>query len=297
MDILCLSPVPFPVCVQAASLLTTTVFVKKVDSHRLCYYKEAVEGCTMPDDLSITNGFYPVVANATGEFSVHGEVALDSAYPGTEYTMTNYAKILYIKESLEVDITIDSRNATVRAFDPLDIPTVGTITVLRPNVRIENLSAKRIVFPEGVTPGGIRLQNVTVADPIQVAPKDDTVDISMDNAFFDNVGGNYVALLHHRGLVNSSNTDILWLPRATSETDNNVLSYGNGSNLNVAKLTGIFGAQYELEQAAGSVVVENLQAEQIATALLFPTLLLVGVTVFSNLDRLTNVKQEGDGAA
>ena len=210
--------------------------------------------------------------------------------------MTNYAKILYIKESLEVDITIDSRNATVRAFDPLNIPTVGTITVLRPNVRIENLSAKRIVFPEGVTPGGIRLQNVTVADPIQVAPKDDTVDISMDNAFFDNVSGNYVALLH-RGLVNSSNTDILWLPRATSETDNNVLSYGNGSNLNVAKLTGIFGAQYELEQAAGSVVVENLQAEQIATALLFPTLLLVGVTVFSNLDRLKNVKQKGDGAA
>ena len=299
MDTLCLSPVPFPVCVQAASILTTTVFVKKVNDHRMCYYPEAIDGCTMPTDLTINNGFYPVVANATGEFSVHGEIVLDSTYDQDVFTMPNSAKTLYIKDNTDVDILVESKNATICAFDPLNIPTVGTITVLQGNVHIKNLHVKQINFPEGIIPGKILLVNISIVDPIQVAPEDNTVDISMDGAVFDNVRGNYVALLHHSGTVNSTNTDILWLPRATGDDSHDVLSYGNGSNLNVAKLTGIFGAQYQIEQAAGSVVVENLQAEQIATALLFPTLLLVGITVFSNIDRLSsrNVDQEGNGAA
>lgn len=298
MDPLCVSPVPFPTCVQAASLLTNTVFVKKVEDHRLCYYPEAIKGCAMPDNLSIQNGFFPVVANGTEEFSVHGELALDQTFAEDAFTVPNHVKTLFIKDDMpDLDITVDSINATVRAFNSAQPTRVNVITIVQPNVRIHNMHAKKIVFPEGFSPVGVEITNVSIVDPIQVAPEDDNVDVSLKNAVFSNVEGNYVALLHHSGIVNSTNTEILWLPRATSGDETGVLSYGNGSNMNVAKLTGIFGAQYQLEQAAGSVVVQNIQANQLATALLFPTLLLAGILVFSNSDRIfNNVDKERDGA-
>ena len=216
----------------------------------------------MPPDLSIENGFFPVVANGTEEFSVHGELALDQTFKENDFTVPNYVKTLFIKENMpELDLTVDSLNATVRAFNGAEPPRVNKITIVQPNVCVHNIRAKQIVFPEGFSPVGVELINVTIVDPIQVAPEDDNVDVSLKNAVFKNVEGNYVALLHHSGIVNSTNTEILWLPRATSGDETSVLSYGNGSNMNVAKLTGIVGAQYQLEQAAGSVVVQNIQAK------------------------------------
>ena len=72
-----------------------------------------------------------------------------------------------------------------------------------------------------------------------------------------------------------------------SQADNvNVLSFNNGSNLNVARLTGIFGQQYQIEQAAGSIVYENQQAQGLFNLLLIPTIVLGGVVFFSRLDSL-----------
>tara|TARA_A200000159_G_scaffold104708_1_gene97408 strand:+ start:193 stop:1065 length:873 start_codon:yes stop_codon:yes gene_type:complete len=283
----CLSPVPFPVCVQAASFLTTTVYVKRVDDRRLCYYPEAVADCTMPADLSINNGFYPVVANATEGISIHGEAYVDSNYVGTNYTVGTHVKTLYVRGTVDTQIVVDSENATVGGIDASGYATVNSVIVLQSNVRLTNLRAQTILFPDGIEPGACQLVNVTTNSPVQIAPKTNGVDVDLNNAYFDNVRGNYIALLHHAGTVNSSNTDILWLPRQSSSNDVAVLSANNGSNLNVARLTGIFGQQYQIEQAAGSIVYVNKQAENLFNLLLIPSLVLLGAIVFSGLDFTT----------
>lgn len=282
----CLSPVPFPTCVQAASILTTTVYVKRVDDHRLCYYKEAVPGCEMPSDLSINNGFYPVVANATEGLSIHGEALLDSSYNGENYTMQTHIKTLLVSGTVDTQIVVDSQNATVRGIDDDSFATVNNVVVLQPNAHLENLNVESVIFPDGIDPGACHLINLTIKKAIQIAPKTNGVDVDLDNSFFGNVRGNYVALLHHAGTVNSSSTDIIWLPRQSSSDNVNVLSFNNGSNLNVARLTGIFGQQYQIEQAAGSIVYENQQAQGLFNLLLIPTIVLGGVVFFSRLDSL-----------
>lgn len=284
----CLSPVPFPICVQAASILTTTVYVKRVDDHRLCYYKEAVPDCEMPADLSINNGFYPVVANATEGISIHGEALLDSSYVGENYTMETHIKTVIVSGVVDTQIVVDSQNATVRGIDDKNFATVNNVVVLQPNTHLENLHVQSVIFPDGITPGACRLVNLTIKESIQIAPKTNGVDIDLNNSFFGNVRGNYVALLHHAGTVNSSNTDIIWLPRQSSSNDVRVLSSNNGSNLNVAGITGIFGQQYQVEQAAGSIVYENQQAHELFNLLLVPSIILGGIVFFSKLDAFTN---------
>ena len=85
-----------------------------------------------------------------------------------------------------------------------------------------------------------------------------------------------------------SNSSVIWLPRASGADVSAVNVYGTGSNLNVAKLTGIFGSQYEIAQAAGTIVAHNLQAEQLAQALVLPTVVAAAVVIFSNADRVSS---------
>jgi len=288
MTTLCLSPVTYPVCIRAASILATTVFVKKVDNRRLCYYEGAARGCAMPENLTIANGFYPVVANGTGEISVHGEAVLDAGYTDETYTTPTHVKTVYLQESLpHLTVILDSTNCTLTGeTSATPRPQVRNVLVKQPNVSIDNIYVGRIEYALGVQPLAATVTNVTLDNPIQLAPAFYDVDVNLEGATFTNVTGNYVALLHHRGQVVATDTDVIWLPRASSGPNVGVTSLGSGSNLNVAKLTGIFGSQYEIEQAAGSVVAHAAQAEELAGALLIPAIIAGAVVVFSNADKL-----------
>lgn len=285
----CLSPVPFPICVRAASVLATTVFVKRTEKHRLCYYEGAVDKCEMPANLTIANGFYPVVANGTGALSVHGESVLDETYPNATYVTPKSVKTVYVQSDLpDLKIVLESKNCTItgRLADNAH-PVVGQIVVTQPNAIIENIDARQIEYSSGLHPLQTRITNVTIAQPIQFAPAYLDVDVNLEGAEFTNVSGNYVAVLHHRGTINATNSSVIWLPRASGSAVSAVNVYGTGSALNVAKLTGIFGSQYEIAQAAGTIVAHNIQAEQLAQALVLPAIVAAAVVFFSNADKLS----------
>lgn len=288
MTTLCLSPVTFPVCIRAATILATTVFVKKTANHRLCYYEGAAPECKMPENLTIANGFYPVVANGTGVISVHGEAILDASYANSTYTTPTHVKVVYLQEDLpHLNVVLASANCTLTGSRSNSVrPRLNNIYVEQANITIDNVVVSNIVFAQGLQPLSVSISNVTLGNPIQFAPAYYDVDINLDSANFTNVTGNYVALLHHHGIVTATDTDVIWLPRASSSAETGVISLGSGSNLNVAKLTGIFGSQYQIEQAAGSVVVISAQAKALAEALLLPAIIAGAVVVLSNLDKL-----------
>jgi hypothetical protein len=244
----------------------------------------------MPKNLTIANGFYPVVANGTGAFSVHGESVLDETYANATYVTPKSVKTVYVQSNLpNLKIILESKNCTLTGgLADNKRPAVGQIVVTQPNAVIENIDANKIEYTPGLDPLATRITNVTVAQPIQLAPAYLDVDVNLDGAAFTNVSGNYVAVLHHRGTINATDSSVIWLPRASGADVSAVNVYGTGSNLNVAKLTGIFGSQYEIAQAAGTIVAHNQQAEQLAQALVLPTVVAAAVVIFSNADRVSS---------
>jgi hypothetical protein len=239
----------------------------------------------MPTNLTIANGFYPVVANGSEAYSIHGEALLLLPIPEVNYTVKTHVKTLHVQGSGKTNIVVDSMD--VRVIGNVDErPSVENIYVLQRNLNITNINVNKIVLAQGLLPGTLYVNGVDIKEPLQIAPKINGLDINLENATFIDVTGNYISLLHHSGVVHSSNSDILWLPRSANRNTAGVESAGNGSNLNVASLTGIFGAQYQVEQAAGTIVTVNLQAQELFNTLLIPTLILAGVCFFGNLDKL-----------
>ena len=106
----------------------------------------------------------------------------------------------------------------------------------------------------------------------------------MDNAVFKNVTGAYVALLHHRGTVTADATKVIWLNQVSGV--GSVETVNGGEAFNVARLTGIFGPQYEVEYEAGAIFYQSQEATAIANALVLPTVLCIFVTLFSQGDKL-----------
>lgn len=277
----CDAPLPYPLCAKFASLLVKIIFVKTIGNQRVCFYENARPNCTMPTNLTIQNGFYPVERNISHEISnLHAEAILLKKYEN--YVVPANIKSVYITGAANASkITIQNEGVTIIG---LQKHKIDKIEIKSPGSSLINVTSDSIDYKAGLDFTNLRLENVFSKNPIEFLPTTLKRYISMDGAVFKNVTGNYVALLHHRGQVTADNTKIIWLNyvRGTGS----VTTVNDGQAFNVARLTGIFGPQYETEYEAGSIFYQSQEASSIANALILPTVLSVVVVFFSQGDKL-----------
>ena len=278
---LCLAPVSYPKCAALASVLVNIIYVKQFGAQRLCFYEYALPNCTMPQNLTTANGFFPVKKNLTySQSHLHGEAVLTSVE--SNYVVPVAIKRVFITAKANgSSITIDNAGVSIIG---LENHHIKKITVNQKNPQIINVSAETIEFKPGIDFSDILVQNVVVKNVIEFSPTTLRRYVSLDNAKFVNVSGNYVAILHHRGTVTSDNSKIIWLNQISGS--GNVVTKNGGEAFNVASLTGIFGPEYEVEYEAGSIVYQSQEASALANALILPTVLSVVVVLFSQGDKL-----------
>lgn len=278
---LCLGPLAYPKCAALASVLVNIIYVKQFGAQRLCFYENALPNCSMPANLSQANGFFPVKKNLTySESHLHGEAVLTSVQQN--YVVPVKIKRVFVTSAANgSSITIQNTGVSIIGLQPHHLEK---ITVNQKLPQIINVSAEKIEFKAGIDFSNTLLENVYVKNVIEFSPTTLRRYVSLDNAKFVNVSGNYVAILHHRGTVTSDNSKIIWLNQISGT--GSVVTKNAGEAFNVASLTGIFGPQYEVEYEAGSIVYQSQEASAIANALILPTVLSVVVVLFSQGDKL-----------
>jgi hypothetical protein len=279
MAVPCIAPLPYPNCTDHVSLFTTAVFVLTTLSPKRCFYPEATKGCTMPTNLTEANGFYPVQPSMTGNFSeYHGELAVSGR---VNLTIPQAVSTVYVQDGAAGELHVLKNNVQVigmgdHAFD--------RIVVDGQNVTVSNITAAELHFPASVYTN-LQLSNLTVQNPLQFAPQSGATAVEMGNSVLTDIRGNAVTLLHPRGTVEINGpTEVLLLlqggqtPFRTTGTSTAILDVG--------RLTGIFGEQYLVEFEAGELVVEALEAEELAQRLVVPTVIAVVSVVLAWGDRL-----------
>lgn len=277
----CDAPLPYPLCAHLASLLVKVIFVKTIGNEKICFYENARPNCTMPENLTLANGFYPIEKNFSQTISdLHGEAILTKKYDN--YIVPTNVKTLYITgRANNSNVFVQNPGVTVQG---LENHMLDKLTIRKPGSQIKNVSANKIEFSAGMDFTNLLLENVYSKNVIEFLPTSLKRFISMQGAKFKNVTGNYIALLHHRGQVTSDNSKIIWLNQIRGT--GSVVLVDDGQAFNVALLTGIFGPQYETEYEAGSIYYQSQEASSIANALILPTVLSVVVVFFSQGDKL-----------
>lgn len=279
MAVPCIAPLPYPNCTDQVSLFTTAIFVLTTVSPKRCFYPEAIKGCSMPANMTEANGFYPVQPDLTGNFSeYHGELAVSGR---VNMTIPQAVSTVYAQEGAAGELRVQSNNVAIlgtgdHAFDRIVLDGV--------NVTVSNITAAELSFPASVYTN-LHLSDLTVKNPLQFSPHNGATAVDMGSSVITNIRGNAVTLLHPRGRVEiNGQTEVLVLPQGGGTP---LTITGNSSAiLDVGRLTGIFGEQYLVEFEAGDLVVEALEAEELAQKLIFPTIIAVVSVVAAWGDRL-----------
>jgi len=277
---LCVAPVSYPNCLQLASLLVNAIYIKQYGAEQLCFYQNARPNCTMPTNLSLTNGFHPISKNISYSMSdLHGEVVLKQ---NSTYVVPTHIKTVYVTgESNGSTLLLQNKGISVIGLEKHNL---REIRVEKSGSAFENLTVDTFKFTAGIDYTNMKMTNIETKNSIKFVPTTLKRYVPMEGAKFVNVSGNYIALLHHRGTVTADNSKIIWLNQLSGT--GNVEKKNGGEALNVASLTGIFGPQYEVEYEAGSIYYQSQEATAIANSLILPTVLCVVIVLFSQGDKL-----------
>lgn len=233
----------------------------------------------MPDNLTEANGFYPVQASVTGNTSeYHGELAVSGR---VNMSVPQAIDTVYLQEGAGGELRVEKGNVVIRGIGD---HFLDRVVVDGKNISVFNVSATELVFPASAYPN-LHLETVTVHKPLEFAPDGGATSVDMSGAVITNVHGNAVALLHPRGTVEINEpTEVLLLLQGGGTP---FKTTGNATAiLDVGRLTGIFGEQYLVEFEAGDLVVEALEAEELAQRLILPTVLAVVSVILAWGDRL-----------
>lgn len=280
MALPCMSALLYPACVEQVSIFTTTVFVLTTVEPNRCFYEEAVAGCTMPTNLTQENGFYPVRPPAQGNASVyHGELLIEGY---VNMTVPQATKSIYLGRGAAGYLEIQQDDATVKG---LDDHAMDTIVIGGARVKIANATVGELVFPRSDYTN-LKIEDVAVRHPVRFSPHNGDEVVILDGGSFANLLGNVVSFLHPRGTVTISGlTEVIYLPRPGGEP---FTIDGDATQiLNCAELTGVFGEEYLTSYEAGDLVLEALEAKQMAQTLILPTVLAVVSVILVWGDRLT----------
>ena len=279
MALPCIAPLPYPNCTDQVSLFTTAIFVLTTVTPNRCFYPEAAKGCTMPDNLTEANGFYPVQPDTMGNTSVyHGELAVSGL---VNMTVPQAISTVYVQAGAAGELRVQSSNVLVTGVGDHQLDRV---VIEGKNVSAVNLTVAELLFP-GSAYVKLRLETITVQSPVQFSPHNGNTAVNLDGAVITDVLGNAVSLLHPQGTVEINGaTEVLMLLQGGGTP---FKTTGNATAiLDVGELTGIFGEQYLVEFEAGDLVVEALEAEELAQRLILPTVIAVVSVILAWGDRL-----------
>ena len=281
MTVPCISALPYPNCTDHVSIFTTAVFVLSTLSPKRCFYKEATPGCTMPANLTAENGFYPVLPNEMGNTSAyHGELLIGGA---VNMTVSQSVTKVYLGANATGSVRIDQDNVVVRGIAG---HALQQLTIGGRNVSVHNATIDELVFPRS-NYTDMAIADVTVQLPVRFSPHGGSEAVNLDRSTISNLKGGVVSFLHPRGTIEiNGDTEVLMLPLPPTRSAKFAITGNATSILDVADLTGIFGAEYLVEYEAGDLVLEAIEATQLAQTLILPTVIAVLTVIFGWGDRL-----------
>lgn len=279
MVVACVAPLPYPNCTDHVSLFTTVVFVLTSVTPNRCFYEGALPNCAMPDNVTEANGFLPVQPNAMGNFSeFHGELAVSGR---VNMTVAQTVTTVYLQANASGEVRVYQDGVVVRGIDD---HSLDRLVIGGQNVSVLNVTANEITFPAS-NYRRTTLEDVTVGAPIHFSPHNGAASVVLDQSTLTNVRGNFVSLLHPSGTLEINGpTEVLVLPQTrgiTFETTGTASAI-----LDVSELTGIFGEEYLVEFEAGDLVVQALEAKELADTLILPTIVAVVTVILAWGDRL-----------
>jgi hypothetical protein len=279
MVIPCVAPLPYPNCTDQVSLFTTAVFVLSSLTPNRCFYEGARPGCTMPGNLTEANGFYPVQPSVVGNTSeFHGELAVSGT---VNLTVAHAVRTVYLQEGAGGELRLFQDDVVIRGVGP---HSLERLVLYGQNVSVSNATVAELVFPNSVY-RNMRLEQVRVRYPLHMAPHGGAPVVDVGGSVLSNVNGSFVSLLHPRGTLEIDGaTEVVVLPQtrgAVFETTGTAPAI-----LDVGELIEIFGGEYLVEFEAGELVVEALEAEQLAHTLILPTVIAVVTVILAWGDRL-----------
>ena len=237
----------------------------------------------MPANLTAANGFYPVQPNNIGNTSVyHGELLVEGT---VNITVAPSVQKVYLGLGAGGAVRVDQDNVTIHGIDD---HALEQLTIGGKNVSVVNATVSELIFPRTAYTKMV-LAHINVTHPVRFSPHAGAESVNLDSSTVTNVVGNVLSLLHPSGTIEINGaTEVIVLPCPI------IMGFAAGfaitgnatSTLNVAELTGIFGKDYLTEYEAGDLVLEALEATQLAQALILPTVLAVLSVVFAWGDRL-----------
>jgi hypothetical protein len=235
----------------------------------------------MPDNVTEANGFLPVQPNSMGNFSeFHGELAVSGR---VNMTVAQAVTTVYLQANATGEVRLYQDGVVVRGVDDHNL---DRLVIGGQNVSLMNVTANQLVFPFS-NYRHTKLADVTVAAPIHFSPHNGAASVLLDQSILTNVRGNFVSLLHPSGTVEINGpTEVLVLPQTLGVE---FATTGNArAILDVSELTGIFGEKYLVEFEAGDLVVQALEAKELADALILPTIVAVVTVILAWGDRLSS---------
>lgn len=265
MVVSCAMDLPHPGCLSHASLLATVIWV----SGTTCYEPNYRPGCTMPA-TNTSLDIYPVYIPADRNSSVlRGEYIVSESG-----TVPRDAKTVYINAT---GGNVAVASSGVRVLPARPGVYLDTLTLEAPGPRVEDLFVDRIVVPPGTSPGPIALVNVTMLESLPILPSPQQHTIDLDGAIFENIRGGSVAMFRHTGTaVCSGTTRCFVMARADpGKRQGETVAVDGGTVVDVAAITGVFGAPYLVAFFGFNRQEELKQAAALANGLVVPTIIAI----------------------
>lgn len=262
----CVMPFAFPACANYTSLLTTVFLVSSTTQK--CYEPDFEPGCTMPV-LASHPDLYPVFNNLSTRENT--ELSGERVVTATRGQLPQNARRIFINAS-RGSYTAITPGMTISGAHPGIV--VDTLVVEAPNVKIIDLAVHNLTFKSGINYKAILLENVTVTYPVSLSPSPRQDVMGLDGAVFSNITGGSIALFRHTGTVACSGlfTRCFVLEKTDPGAVQGIVHAAFGATVvNVSAITSVYGNPYLISFFAFNKEEELLQAEKLAKALVWPT--------------------------